>query len=224
SVDVPAMRWVGPGASPVDHADSQPAVTSRKEPQDSGFSASTMRRRYGSTGDAPAPPTTVIAGLRRGPVRKLLAGDGQAVAAVVVLVDPGRAFGEAGRAEAGEIGGLGLALDDPLGEAAPDGRRGLEGRARVAEHDPEAGHRGDLVDDRASVRAHHDHARPAASHGRVLEDGEARGQLFPAQRHVVLVDTLVELLRVGVRRPQLEADERGARALGTHPRLVEGFD
>src|SRR2546427_8569854 len=97
SVDVPAMRWVGPGASPVDHADSQPAVTSRKEPRDSGFSASIMRRRYGSAGDAPGPTRRRALDSRSG-----LAGDGEAVAAVVVLVDPGRAFREAGRAGAGE--------------------------------------------------------------------------------------------------------------------------
>src|SRR5262245_24137786 len=85
-----------------------------------------------------------------------LARDGQALAAVVVLVDPGASLDEARRTERREIEGPGRPEQDPLGQASADGRGRLERRARVPQHDKQPGYRRDLVDDRATVRAHHD--------------------------------------------------------------------
>src|SRR2546422_444070 len=106
------------------------------------------------------------------------------------------------------VGRGGLALDDPLGEAAADGGRRLERGARVAQHAVEAGHRGDLIDDRPPVGAHHDHAGPAAAHGGVGEDGQPGRQLLPTAREVVRIHALVEALGVGVAHAQLGAGQR----------------
>src|SRR3989442_278239 len=82
---------------------------------------------------------------RRGGKGSPSAGDGQPLrSAVVVLVRPRAPFRKARGAEGREIGGAGLAVDDPLGQAAADGGRRLERRPRVAQHREETRHRGDL--------------------------------------------------------------------------------
>src|SRR3989454_11297535 len=68
-----------------------------------------------------------------------LAGDGQPLRpAVVVLICPRVALGEPRGAKGGEIGYPGLAVHDPLGQAAPDGGRRLERCPGVAQHRVEA--------------------------------------------------------------------------------------
>src|SRR6266545_6317385 len=81
------------------------------------------------------------------------ARDRQALAAVVVLVLPGPALGEARGAERAEVGGGGRAGDDPFRQAAADGRRGLERRAGVAQHSPQP-LGSEAVDDRPAVGTH----------------------------------------------------------------------
>src|SRR5207253_2299012 len=154
-----------------------------------------------------------------------LAGDGQPLRpAVVVLICPRVALGEPRGAKGAEIGCPGLAVHDPLGQAAPDGRRRLERCPGVAQHRVEAIDGRDLVDDRPPVAAHHDHARPAASHRRLAEHRQPRRQRLPAAGDVVAVHALVELVRIAVARAELDADQRAGPAFRAKPRVVDGVD
>src|SRR5262245_36922138 len=136
---------------------------------------------------------------------------------VVVLVRPRAALDEPRGPKGREIGSPGLAVHDPLGQAAPDGRRGLERRPGVAQHRVEAIDRRDLIDDRPTVAAHHDHPRPAASHGRLAEHRQSPRQRVPAAGDVIAVHAFVELIGIGVAGTELDADERALRTFRPEP-------
>src|SRR5690606_6888773 len=99
--------------------------------------------------------------------QRTLARDRAAAAAIVGVAGPRVLAVEARDAERREVGRLRLAVDDPLGQAAADGRGRLERAARVTDHDVETGDLLGLVDDRPVVGAHRVEAGPAAAHDRV---------------------------------------------------------